>query len=157
MSAQSHHDHDHHDSHDHGSFASYIKGFVLSVILTAIPFAIVMSGGFESRELTALVIIGFAVVQILVHMVYFLHMNLRSEAGWTMISLVFTIVVLVIGGITLVMQTMDTTTVATGINMTFVNGTLPLMAVVVFIIRIRELVATIRRPASAFFAKPKEM
>ncbi len=67
------------------------------------------------------------------------------------------IVVLVIGGISLVMQTMDTTTVATGINMTFVNGTLPLMAVAVFIIRIRELVATIRRPASAFFAKPKEV
>ena len=65
------------------------------------------------------------------------------------------IVVLIIGGITLVIQTMDTTTVATGINMTFVNGTLPLMAVVVFIIRLRELIATIRRPASAFLAKTK--
>ena len=96
MSAQSHHDHDHHDSHDHGSFASYIKGFVLSVILTAIPFAIVMSGGFESRELTALVIIGFAVVQILVHMVYFLHMTGSQEEGWTLMSTIFTIVVVVI-------------------------------------------------------------
>jgi len=67
------------------------------------------------------------------------------------------LVVLIIGGITLVQQTIDTTTVATGINMTFVNGTLPLMATAVFIIRVRELVATIRRPASAFLAKPKEM
>ena len=67
------------------------------------------------------------------------------------------IVVLIIGGITLVIQTMDTTTVATGINMTFVNGTLPLMATAVFIIRVRELIATIRRPASAFLAKPKEL
>lgn len=67
------------------------------------------------------------------------------------------IVVLIVGGITLVIQTMDTTTVATGINMTFVNGTLPLMAIAVFIIRLRELVKTIRRPASAFFAKPKEL
>ena len=65
--------------------------------------------------------------------------------------------VLVVGGITLVLQTMDTNTVATGINMTFVNGTLPLMAIVVFIIRARELIATIRRPASAFLAKPKEL
>ena len=100
MSAHSHHDHDHHgdghDSHDHGSFASYIKGFVLSVILTAIPFAIVMSGGFESRGLTALVIIGFAVVQILVHMVYFLHMTGSQEEGWTLMSTIFTIVVVVI-------------------------------------------------------------
>lgn len=67
------------------------------------------------------------------------------------------LLVLIIGGITLVQQTMDTTTVATGINMTFVNGTLPLMATAVFIIRVRELIATIKRPASAFLAKAKEM
>ena len=64
--------------------------------------------------------------------------------------------VLVIGGITLVAQTMDTKTVATGLNMTFVNGTLPLMAIVVFIIRFRELIATIKRPASSFLPKAKE-
>ena len=63
---------------------------------------------------------------------------------------------LVVGGIDLVRQTMDTATVATGINMTFVNGTLPLMAIVVFIIRLRELVATFKRPASSFHAKRKE-
>ena len=64
--------------------------------------------------------------------------------------------VLVVGGIDLVRQTMDTATVATGINMTFVNGTLPLMAIVVFIIRLRELVVTFKRPASSFHAKRKE-
>ncbi len=66
------------------------------------------------------------------------------------------LLILIIGGITLVLQTMDTSTVATGVNMTFVNGTLPLMAVSVFIIRLRELVATVKRPASAFLAKVKE-
>lgn len=65
--------------------------------------------------------------------------------------------VLVVGGITLVQQTMDTTTVATGLNMVFVNGTLPLMAIAVFIIRTRELIATIRKPASEFKAKAKEV
>ncbi len=39
---------------------------------------------------------GFAVVQIVVHMVYFLHMNTRSEGGWTMLALIFTIVLVVI-------------------------------------------------------------
>lgn len=68
----------------------------------------------------------------------------------------FALLILIFGGIALVQQTMDTTTVATGINMTFVNGTLPLMAVSVFIIRVRELIATIKRPASAFLAKGKE-
>lgn len=87
---------DAHDNHDHGSHASYIKGFILSVILTAIPFALVMSGGLESRGLTAVLVIGFAIAQILVHMVYFLHMTSRQEEGWTLLSTIFTIIVLVI-------------------------------------------------------------
>lgn len=82
--------------HDHGSYRSYLTGFVLAAILTIIPFAIVMIGGFESRILTAATVIGFAVVQILVHMVYFLHMNTRSDEGWTMLSMIFTIIVVMI-------------------------------------------------------------
>ena len=93
--AEAHGDH-HDDGHDHGSVRSYLTGFILSVILTAIPFAIVMAGGFESRFLTAAVVVGMAIVQILVHMVYFLHMNTRSDEGWTMMALIFTVVILVI-------------------------------------------------------------
>ena len=64
---------------------------------------------------------------------------------------------LAIGGISLVLQTMDTYTVATGLNMTIVNGTLPLMASVVFCIYVRGLVVTIRKPASEFKADPKRV
>ena len=64
--------------------------------------------------------------------------------------------VLAIGGISLVNQTIDTSTVATGLNMAFVNGTLPVMAFAVIVIRGRELLRTIKKPASAFTAKPKE-
>jgi cytochrome o ubiquinol oxidase operon protein cyoD len=39
---------------------------------------------------------AFAVVQIVVHMVFFLHMNGRSEGGWTMLALIFTIILVVI-------------------------------------------------------------
>lgn len=93
----------------HGDFRSYMTGFVLSVILTAIPFAIVMSGGFESRAVTALVVLLFAVIQIVVHMIYFLHMDLHAEGGWTVISLVFTLIVLIIclAGTIWVMHNMD--------------------------------------------------
>ena len=101
---------DAHDDHDHGSHASYIKGFILSVILTAIPFALVMSGGLESRGLTAVLVIGFAIAQILVHMVYFLHMNPKSEGGWNLFALIFTAVLLVIvlSGTLWVMHNMNT-------------------------------------------------
>ena len=91
-----HSHHDDHGQHDHGSYASYMKGFVLSVILTAIPFGLVMAGGLESRVLTAIIVIAFAAVQIVVHMVYFLHMNGKIEGGWTMLAMIYTIVVVVI-------------------------------------------------------------
>ena len=91
-----HHDEGHAQDHDHGSLSSYMLGFVLSVVLTAIPFWLVMGGTLPSKQITALVIMAFAVVQIVVHMVYFLHMNTRSENGWSMMALIFTIVMVVI-------------------------------------------------------------
>lgn len=88
---------EHETSHaPQGSKRDYHKGFVLSIILTAIPFWIVMGDILQSRTLTATVLILFAVAQILVHMVYFLHMDARAERGWIMLSLLFTIVVLLI-------------------------------------------------------------
>ena len=97
---QAHGDHDHdHDDHveaAHGTMRDYVTGFVLSVILTAIPFWLVMNGVIASAGMTAAVILGFAAVQIVVHMVYFLHMNARSEGGWNMLALIFTVVLVVI-------------------------------------------------------------
>lgn len=82
--------------HAHGTFSTYMLGFVLSVVLTAIPFWLVMSGTLPSKQITALVIMAFAVVQIVVHMIYFLHMSPKSENGWSMMALIFTIVMVVI-------------------------------------------------------------
>ena len=91
------HDVDHlgHESHNHGSFKGYMIGFGLSVILTAIPFALVMTGVLPTNA-TAMIVMGAAAVQIVVHMIYFLHMNAKSEGGWTMMALIFTIVIVVI-------------------------------------------------------------
>lgn len=102
-----------HDSHGtgfpHGTRKSYVTGFVLSAILTAIPFGVVMAGGFASAQFTGFFVLIFAIVQIIVQMIYFLHMSPRSEGGWTVISLVFTIIVLVIAvvGTMWVMYNMD--------------------------------------------------
>lgn len=111
MSNAHEHSHDHaHDSHDHHddhagsdlhmSFGGYATGFVLSIILTAIPFWLVMGKVIASPSTTALVILAFAAVQIVVHMIYFLHMNAKSEGGWNMLALIFTgiLVVIVLSG-----------------------------------------------------------
>ena len=66
------------------------------MILTAIPFWLVMTHQFEKSSTTAIVVLAFAAVQVLVHMVYFLHMNGKAEGGWSMLSTVFTVVLLVI-------------------------------------------------------------
>ena len=92
------HDHGHHgqDAHGHGSFKDYVTGFVLSVILTAIPFWLVMGDVLASKQLTAFVIMAFAMVQIVVHIVYFLHMTSAAEEGWNLMALIFTLVIIVI-------------------------------------------------------------
>src|SRR5678815_3271889 len=80
----------------HITIGGYVTGFVLSVILTAIPFWLVMGKVFPSSTTTTFVILGFAMVQIYVHMVFFLHMTSKAEGGWTWMSLIFTLVLLVI-------------------------------------------------------------
>ena len=96
------HGHDAHDDHhddgpvSHSTFKGYMTGFVLAVILTAIPFWLVMGKVLVSTHTTSLVVLGFAAVQIVVHMIYFLHMDAKSESGWNMLALIFTIVLVVI-------------------------------------------------------------
>jgi cytochrome o ubiquinol oxidase operon protein cyoD len=88
-----HHDQDHHDDHmhaDHGTFKSYVIGFLLAVILTVIPFWLVMGHVFSKSSTTGIVLLALAAVQVVVHMIYFLHMNTKSEGGWSMLALIFT-------------------------------------------------------------------
>lgn len=101
MSSDAHHGHDagHDAGESHGSLRTYLIGFGLSVVLTAIPFWLVMTGALGNAQATALIITALAVAQIVVHMVFFLHMDTKSEGGWTMMALIFTLIVV---GITLV-------------------------------------------------------
>ncbi|TWT11399.1 cytochrome o ubiquinol oxidase subunit IV [Reyranella sp. CPCC 100927] len=86
----------HSEDHGHGSLRGYLIGFGLSVLLTAIPFWLVMGDALGSKLVTAITIMVLAAAQIVVHMIYFLHMNARAEEGWTMMALIFTIIMVVI-------------------------------------------------------------
>lgn len=112
---------DHHDDHDvgpHSSLKEYVIGFVLSVILTAIPFWLVMANVITDRTTAVLVLGGLAVVQIVVHMVFFLHMNGKVEGGWTLVSTIFTIVfvAIAIAGTLWVMFHMNTNMMPTHLH-----------------------------------------
>ena len=80
----------------HLTLRGYVTGFIAAVILTAIPFWLVMGKAFSSSIVTSAVILAFAGVQVVVHMVYFLHMNAKSEGGWNLLALVFTGMLVVI-------------------------------------------------------------
>lgn len=96
----------HHNSHGHGGAAhgsvkEYVWGLVLSIVLTLIPFALVMYGSL-SDGLTLSIILLCAVAQIMVQLVFFLHMNTSSEQIWNTTSAVFIVLItaiLVLGSI----------------------------------------------------------
>jgi len=93
----SHGDHGHGDGgHPPSTFKGYMVGFILSVILTVIPFWMVMDRSISDPGTLGLVLLVIAGVQVVVHMIYFLHMTPSAEGGWTMLALLFTAVILVI-------------------------------------------------------------
>ncbi len=83
-------------SHPHASRGTYLAGFVFSVVLTALPFWLVMTHAIADPRITAAIVVGSAFVQILVHTLCFLHVNSRAEGGWTLMAYVFTAVLVLI-------------------------------------------------------------
>lgn len=95
MSA-SHHDHAAPGEGAHASRRGYVIGFLLSALLTAIPFWLVMSGVLANAQTTAIIVVALAFVQIVVHTLFFLHVNTKAEGGWTLMALIFTVVIVTI-------------------------------------------------------------
>lgn len=107
----------HSDSHSHGhggqahgSVKEYTIGLILSVVLTIIPFALVMyvvdKGGLAQSGVSPSVVVGSIILccigQLLVQAVFFLHMNGSSESQWNILSslyIVFVVLAFVIGSI----------------------------------------------------------
>jgi len=91
----------HHDAAgvNTGSIKSYAIGFTLSVLLTAIPFALVMTGALPHSG-TIFCIFAAAIAQIIVQLHYFLHLDTSSAMYWNLMSILFTffIIFLFVGG-----------------------------------------------------------
>jgi cytochrome o ubiquinol oxidase subunit IV len=93
--SNSHADHDHAGHSSHGNLKSYIVGFALSIILTLISFWVVLSGsiGHESAP-TWLVV--FCVAQLLVQLIFFLHLGTAPEQRQNTSIFLFTALILAI-------------------------------------------------------------
>jgi cytochrome o ubiquinol oxidase operon protein cyoD len=82
-----------------GSLQSYATGLALAFVLTVGSFWMIMSGAVPGP--TAVVgVLALAVVQVVVHLVFFLHMNGSSDQRWNLMAFLFTllIVAILVGG-----------------------------------------------------------
>ncbi|KPC18508.1 Cytochrome o ubiquinol oxidase, subunit IV [Pseudomonas syringae pv. maculicola] len=77
----------------HGSSRSYLVGFLLSVLL--IPFALVMFPSLP-RTITAWLVVALGVIQIVVHLKFFLHLDTAEEQRWNLIALIFSAVIILL-------------------------------------------------------------
>jgi cytochrome o ubiquinol oxidase subunit IV len=95
------HSHTAHSGESHGSLGSYTAGFILSVLLTAAAFGIILTGSLTGNS-ALLAIAALAFVQIVVHLVFFLHMNTSSAQRWNVMAFGFTVltaVILIVGSL----------------------------------------------------------
>lgn len=78
---------------------SYLVGFVLAVILTAIPFWLVYAHTLPPSRIMLIIAIA-AVLQILVHLHFFLHINFTTTPKENLLAIAFTAVLLflMVGG-----------------------------------------------------------
>ncbi|MGZ2746009.1 cytochrome o ubiquinol oxidase subunit IV [Burkholderia stagnalis] len=79
-----------HRDEAHGTARGYMVGFVLSVLLTAASFGLVM-GGMLAPKAAIITLAVLAFVQIVVHLVCFLHMNTSSSQRWNVMAFSYTV------------------------------------------------------------------
>jgi cytochrome o ubiquinol oxidase operon protein cyoD len=86
----------------------YLKGFVLALLLTGVPFGLV-AASLLPRFTTLVVIAVLAVVQVVVHLRYFLHIDLKSTPRDNLLALGFAAVLifLMVGGTLWIMLDLD--------------------------------------------------
>lgn len=84
-----------HGQNNHGSRNSYLIGFVLSAILTVIPFWLVMSNAMSGMN-AIWMIAAFASAQIFVQVYFFLHVDFSPKQRNTLYSFLFTLFVVAI-------------------------------------------------------------
>jgi cytochrome o ubiquinol oxidase operon protein cyoD len=83
------------ENHTEHGLRSYLIGFVLAVALTAIPFYVVITHALPPQR-TLLLIAGAALLQVLVHLRFFLHLNFTTTPKENLLAIVFTAVLIFI-------------------------------------------------------------
>lgn len=116
---------------NHSILSAYLRGFFLALLLTLLAFTLVMTKAGPSLapidkvlvlfpDCTALIrgmplwiftgsVIVLAVLQISVHLRYFLHLNFGSPLSWNLLATLFAlcIIIIMVGGTLWIMNDLD--------------------------------------------------
>lgn len=79
----------------HGTYQSYIIGFAASLTLTAISFLLVVTKTLAGRSL-AYTIVGLALAQAIVQLLFFLHVGQEAKPRWETIIFYFMVLIFLI-------------------------------------------------------------
>lgn len=84
---------------EHGTMKSYVIGFILSLVFTFIPYYLVVNHGLTGSLLLA-TILGFAVLQMIIQITFFLHLGRGPKPKWNLFFFISTvgIILIVVGG-----------------------------------------------------------
>lgn len=74
---------------------TYTIGFILSLVLTFLAYGVVTSGAI-SPAYTVVLIILFALVQLFVQLVFFLHLGSETTPRWRLVTFAFGVLVVAI-------------------------------------------------------------
>jgi cytochrome o ubiquinol oxidase operon protein cyoD len=78
--------------HEHGVLRSYITGFALSLIATLVPYYLVSQQA-ASKDTMLTLILWFAALQLVVQVVFFLHLGREKKPRWNLFFLISTVTI----------------------------------------------------------------
>lgn len=95
----------HGPENEHKTMQSYVIGFILSLIFTFIPYYMVVNQVVTGTSLL-ITILGFAVVQMMIQIVFFLHLGRGPKPFYNIVFFVLTIITIlvVVGGSVVIMH-----------------------------------------------------
>lgn len=78
---------------EHSNFIHYLTGFIFSCILTIAAYLSVTYHIFPTREILLITLVGLALTQLFVQLIFFLHLGSESKPYWNVILFCFTTLV----------------------------------------------------------------
>lgn len=102
------------NSQPHGTILSYSIGYVLSLVLTLVAFLLVgkhinSDEAGQSTGVLMLWISALAIAQLLIQLLFFLHLHQEKKPRWNLMAFQFMVlvVVIIVGGSLWIMHNLD--------------------------------------------------